>query len=159
MSTSTSPASRTAFGQALFDGLSGLPGSQRMSAEQLEVIYALAYAHVAQGQYAQALPLFAFLSQYGPTRKHYLSGLALCLQMQARYDEAVRIYSLVGTLFPVSPEATLRVAECQLAQAQADDARVSLELVLAAAAEDPAHADLAPRARMLLAALGREAHA
>lgn len=159
MSTSTSTASRTAFGQALFDGLASLPGSQRLSAEQLEVIYALAYSHVAQGQYAQALPLFAFLSQYGPTRKHYLSGLALCLQMQARYDEAIRIYSLVGTLFPVSPEATLRVAECQLAQARADEARVSLELVLAAANENAAHADLAPRAQMLLAALGREAHA
>lgn len=159
MSTSTSTASRTAFGQALFDGLTSLPGSQRLSAEQLEVIYALAYSHVAQGQYAQALPLFAFLSQYGPTRKHYLSGLALCLQMQARYDEAIRIYSLVGTLFPVSPEATLRVAECQLALAQTDEARVSLELVLAAASEDAVHADLAPRAQMLLAALGREAHA
>lgn len=159
MTTSTSPVSRTAFGQALFDGLDSLPGSQRLSAEQLEVIYALAYAHVAQGQYAQALPLFAFLSQYGPTRKHYLSGLALCLQMQARYDEAIRIYSLVGTLFPVAPEATLRVAECQLALAHADEARQSLEQVLAAASEDPAHAGLAPRAQMLLAALGREAHA
>ncbi|MDQ8033441.1 SycD/LcrH family type III secretion system chaperone [Bordetella genomosp. 1] len=159
MSTPTSTAARSAFGQELFDGLAALPGSQRLTSEQLEVIYALAYAHVAQGQYAQALPVFAFLSQYGPTRKHYLAGLALCLQMEARYDEAIRIYSLIGVLFPTAAEATLRVAECQLAQAQLDAARASLELVLASAREDAAHAGLAPRAQALLSALTKEAHA
>ncbi|WP_336885384.1 SycD/LcrH family type III secretion system chaperone [Achromobacter pulmonis] len=157
MSLSSPATSRSAFGQQLYDGLAALPGSQRLTADQLEVIYAMAYAHVAQAQYAQALPLFAFLSQYGPTRKHYLTGLALCLQMQARFDEAIRIYSLIGVLYPLAPEATLRVAECQLALAQTGAARESLQLVAQAAQADSSHASLGARAASLLALLDKGA--
>ncbi|WP_338149761.1 SycD/LcrH family type III secretion system chaperone [Achromobacter ruhlandii] len=157
MSQSSSATSRSAFGQQVYDGLAALPASQRLTADQLEVIYAMAYAHVAQAQYAQALPLFAFLSQYGPTRKHYLAGLALCLQMQARYEEAIRIHSLVGVLFPLAPEATLRVAECQLALGQAEAARESLQLVAAAAQDDDAYAQLGARAASLLVLTGKGA--
>ena len=156
MSQTSSATSRSAFGQQLYDGLAALPASQRLTADQLEVIYAMAYAHVAQAQYAQALPLFAFLSQYGPTRKHYLAGLALCLQMQARYEEAIRIHSL-GVLFPLAPEATLRVAECQLALGQAEAARESLQLVAAAAQDDDAYAQLGARAASLLVLTGKGA--
>nr|WP_277404623.1 SycD/LcrH family type III secretion system chaperone [Achromobacter xylosoxidans] len=137
--------------------MAALPGSQRLTVDQLEVIYAMAYAHVAQAQYAQALPLFAFLSQYGPTRKHYLTGLALCLQMQARYEEAIRIHSLIGVLFPLAPEATLRVAECQLALEQSEEARESLLLVVAVARSDDAYAQLGARAASLLALTGKGA--
>ena len=159
MSLSPSATSRSAFGQQLYDGLAALPGSQRLTADQLEVIYAMAYAHVAQAQYAQALPLFAFLSQYGPTRKHYLAGLALCLQMQARYEEAIRIQSLIGVLYPLAPEATLRVAECQLALAQPEAARESLRLVVAAAEAVSAYAPLGARAASLLARTAKEGRA
>lgn len=156
MSQSSSATTRSPFGQQLYDGLAALPGSHRLTADQLEVIYAMAYAHVAQAQYAQALPLFAFLSQYGPTRKHYLAGLALCLQMQARFEEAIRIQSLIGVLFPPSPEATLRVAECQLALAQSDAARESLRLVVAAAEADSAYSQAGARAASLLALAEKE---
>ncbi|MBV7485204.1 SycD/LcrH family type III secretion system chaperone [Bordetella sp. BOR01] len=130
-----------------------------MSAQQLEVIYALAYAHVAQHQYAQALPLFAFLSQYGATRKHYLSGLALCLQMVGRYDEAICIYSLIGTLYPDTPDAALRVAECQLAQADTESARAELVRVLELAGTSGRHGQARARAQALLNLTAREAGA
>ena len=159
MSTATALTDRTAFGQALYEGLEALPGSQRLSAEQLEVIYALAYAHVAQGQYAQALPLFAFLSQYGPTRKHYLSGLGLCLQMAERYEEAICIYSLIGTLHPGTPDAALRVAECQLALGDIEAARVELRNVVAFAAASGRQDAAAARAQALLDLTAREATA
>jgi type III secretion system low calcium response chaperone LcrH/SycD len=154
---SPSPSQRSAFGDQLFDSLAALPGSQRFTADQLEVIYALAYAHVTQRQYAQALRMFAFLSLYGPTRKHYLAGLALCLQMQARYDEAIRIYSLIETLFPVAPDAMLRVAECQLALADAPAARTSLQMVADYAQANAADSALGERARSLLAMTEKEA--
>lgn len=155
MSLSSSATSRSAFGQQLYDGLAALPGSQRLTADQLEVIYAMAYAHVAQAQYAQALPLFTFLSQYGPTRKHYLVGLALCLQMQERYEEAIRIHSLIGVLYPLAPEATLRVAECQLALEQIEAARDSLRLVMDVVRDHGAYAQLGARAASLLALTGK----
>ena len=155
----TATAPRSAYGQAVYQGLEQLPSNERLSAEQLEVIYALAYAHVAQRQYAQALSYFAFLSQYGPTRKHYLAGLALCLQMVDRYEEAIRMYSLIGLLFPDAVDATLRIAECQLAMQDYEQGRKSLELVVQYAREQGGHAEIAARAQALLALVAKEAPA
>lgn len=143
---------RSEFGQKLYDGLDALPSSKRLTAEQLEVIYSLAYAHVVQQQYAQALPLFTFLCQYGPTRKHYLSGLALSLRMLARYDEAINMYSLVLVLFPDSLEAALHVAECQIGQGDTAQARISL-VQLIAATDDAS--ELQTRAKSLMDLLSR----
>ncbi|MGE8689091.1 MAG: tetratricopeptide repeat protein [Achromobacter sp.] len=144
---------RDGFGEALFKGLEGLPSAGRLTAEQLEVVYALAYAHVAQEQYAQALPVFAFLAQYGPTRKHYLVGLGVCLQMLGRSEEAITIYSLVLTLYPDSWHAALRVAECQMAGQQLDQARRTLELLCTPGIP----ADVRKRAQALLQLIMREA--
>ena len=44
MSQSSSANVRSPFGQQLYDGLAALPGSHRLTADQLEVIYAMAYA-------------------------------------------------------------------------------------------------------------------
>ncbi|KGD93694.1 regulatory protein [Achromobacter sp. RTa] len=144
---------RDEFGEALFKGFEGLPSAGRLTAEQLEVVYALAYAHVAQEQYAQALPVFAFLAQYGPTRKHYLVGLGVCLQMLGRSDEAVTIYSLVLTLYPDSWHVALRVAECQMAGQQLDQARRTLELLCTPGIPE----DVRKRAEALLQLTTREA--
>lgn len=149
---------RTELGQRLCDGLDALPSSRRFTAEQLEVIYALAYAHVAQGQYAQALPVFAFLSQYGPTRRHYLSGLALCLQMTGRHDEAININALCATLFPDSVQSTLRIAECQLAAGRGDEAKATLDM-LVRYAEAGGAGDVGGRARALRDLVSQESTA
>ncbi|MNR13147.1 Chaperone protein SicA [compost metagenome] len=117
------------------------------------MVYALAYAQVAQEQYAQALPVFAFLAQYGPTRKHYLVGLGVCLQMLGRADEAINIYSLVLTLYPDSVPTALRVAECHLALRQTDQARRTLELLCTPGMPD----DVRLRAGALLQLSTREA--
>lgn len=92
---------------ALRARLDALPGSRRLTAEQLEVIYAMAYAHVARCEYGKALPIFAFLAQYGPTRKHYWAGLALCLQKTDRPDEARNLC--------VDPHALSRFRGCRVA--------------------------------------------
>ncbi|MFY2645896.1 tetratricopeptide repeat protein [Achromobacter insuavis] len=144
---------RDEFGEALLNGLQALPSNGRLTPEQLEVVYALAYAHVAQEQYAQALPVFAFLAQYGPARKHYLVGLGVCLQMLGRHEEAISIYSLVLTLYPDSLTIALRVAECQLAARQTDEAQRTLRLVEAS----DAPADVRARAEALLQLSSREA--
>lgn len=155
----TATAARSDFGQAVYDGLEELSSNDRLSASQLEVVYALAYAHVAQHQYAQALSYFAFLTQYGPTRKHYLAGLALCLQMVGRYDEAISIYSLIVALFPDSIDATLRIGECQLAMQDYDHGRDTLAMVLDYASERGGHAEAAARAEALLGMVAKEARA
>ena len=120
---------RSEFGELVHNSLDTLPSSRRLRSEQLEVLYALAYAHVTQGKYAEALPIFSLLATYGPTRKHYLLGLALCLQMNKRFDEAVGIYSLAAVLFPGTPEVPLLVAECLLMQGDREEARQELARV------------------------------
>lgn len=150
-------AARSEFGEALFQGLASLPSSHRLTGEQLEVIYAMAYAHVTQGQYEQALPIFAILGNYGPTRKHYLLGMALCLQMCQRYDEAIRVYSMADVLFPGGPELALRVAECQLLQGDRGEAREELGRVLRLiAATGGQYDDWKPRTQALMSLAERE---
>lgn len=118
----TAPSKRSAQGQALYEGLETLPSSKRFTRDQLEVIYAMAYAHLVQAQYAQALPIMAFLAQYGPTRRHYLYGLALSLQMLNRVDEAIGIYSLCALLFPGCIESAQRIAQCHVSAGRSAEA-------------------------------------
>lgn len=149
---------RSQFAQQLYEGLQALPASSRLTGEQLEVVYALAYAHVMQGQYAQALPIFSILATYGPTRRHYLAGLAVCLEMCGRYEDAICMYSLLATLFPDGLEAALQVAECQLKLGQYADAAQELDRVLACIAESPERFDaLRPRAQVLRDLAGKQA--
>lgn len=126
----TTSIGRSAHGQHLYDSLENLPSSKRFTRDQLELIYALAHAHIVQRQYDRALPIFAFLAQYGPTRRHYLYGLALSLQMLGRLDEAIGMYSLCTTLFPGSFEATQRIAQCHVGAGRRDDACRTLESLL-----------------------------
>lgn len=121
---------RSAPVQELFDGLETLPSSKRFTLEQLETIYALGYSHIAQGQYEQALPILAFLVQYGPTQRHYLYGLALCLQMEGRLDDAISIYSFCLLLYPDSFEATQRIAQCQVEAHCYEEAYATLQSLL-----------------------------
>ncbi|MFY0478480.1 SycD/LcrH family type III secretion system chaperone [Achromobacter marplatensis] len=143
-------ARRTSQDEVLYAALAALPSSQRFSSAQLEVIYGLAYAHVVQKKYEQALPVFAFLAQYGPTRKHYWAGMALCLNMAGRHEEAASIYTLNSMLFPDSPDSTLHVAECQIAAGMCDQAQITLNQVLQESQASPDHAEIGRRAQALM---------
>lgn len=148
---SAQPASAGDFGNALRTGLEALPSSHRFTPEQLEVLYALAYTHMQQQQWRQALNLFAFLSQYGPTRRHYLAGLAQCLRMAERYEEAINIWALILVLFPENLSPSLHIAQCQLAMGDAAAAQHTLRQLTAALEDsDP----LKVRADALLGQLG-----
>jgi type III secretion system low calcium response chaperone LcrH/SycD len=127
---SNTATQRSAPAQALYEGLEGLPSSKRFTREQLEAVYALAYAHLAQGQYAQALPMLAFLAQYAPTRRQYLYGLALSLQMLDHLDAAIGMYSLCALLYPESHEAVQRIAQCHVSAGRPEAARLSLNDLL-----------------------------
>jgi len=132
-------------------GVEALPSSRRFTPEQLEVLYGLGYAQAQQERWDKALAIFAFLSQYGPTRQHYLAGLALCMQKLHRYEEAISIYSLMLVLFAGRLDFSLRIAECQLAQGHAADALATLRQLDSALTENDA---LKTRTRVLLEHLG-----
>lgn len=135
-------------------GFDELPCSRRFTPEQLEVLYGLGYAQAQLEQWGKALPIFTFLSQYGPTRQHYLAGLALCLQKVRRYDEAINIYSLMLVLFADRLDPSLRIAECQLAQGHAAEALATLRQLDRALTDNDA---LKTRTRTLLQHLSANA--
>lgn len=156
--TVVSRVGRSRVGQKLYEDLLALPSKQRVSSGDLEKVYGLAYAHVTQGQFTQALPIFAFLATYSPSSEHYLAGLALCLQMCERYGEAIDMYSLLCMLSPGDPEPALQVAECQLMLGQTAAAAAELDRVVCAVDEAGGRYD-ALRPRMLVLqglVLGRE---
>lgn len=114
---------RSPWAQTLYEELNALPSASRLSDEQLEVIYAMGYTHLTQRQYQQALSFFIVLGLYGTTRHHYMMGLAYCMQMLERYDEAIDTYSLALTLYPERYDAALRIVECHLGLENFDEAR------------------------------------
>lgn len=127
-----------AFAQAYKAGLEGLESSRRFTPEQLEVIYAMGYAEVGQQRWDSALRIFSFLSLYGPTRRHYLVGLATCLQKLGRWDDAIGIWRLVLVVFDGSLEPAFQIAYCQLAAGQREQALAGLQqLNSALAPSDP----------------------
>ena len=158
MSHNTASIERSESAQALYEGLENLPGAKRFTREQLEVIYAMAYAYIAQGQYAQALPIFAFLAQYGPTRRHYLYGLGLSLQMVGRLEDAISIYSLCSLLFPDAFEAVQRLAQCQVSAGRRDEAGDTLNMLLQYA-QLSGNAELERKAQGMLDLVTRQASA
>lgn len=119
-----------AFSAAFHQEFEELPAASRLTPEQLEVIYGMGYAHAQQKQWEQALPIFAFLCQYGPNRRHYLAGLAQCTRELGRFDEAKNVYALMLTLFPDHLEPGIQLAECQFAQGDLSAAVTTLNLLL-----------------------------
>lgn len=114
----------------LREGLSTLSLTSRYTRDELDTIYALGWSHLSRGQADTALRLFLFLTDYAPTAPTYLTGLGVCLQQCDRYEEALTVFSWVGTLDGENVEATLRSAECLLALKDRTEAERLLDLIV-----------------------------
>lgn len=123
-----SPQNKTAPAN-MSEALQNLPSSHLYTKEQLELVYSIAYGYATQNHFKEALPLFAFLTQYAPTTKHFLTGLGLCLQRLERYADAIQVYSFIGTIYPDSPESSVQVAECLICQSRYEEALEVLNVV------------------------------
>lgn len=137
-------------GRRIRDGLLSLPAASRLTAEQLEGLYGMAHAHMTVGQYESALRYFSVLALYGATRRHYLAGLALCLQMCGRYEEALRIHALSATMYPERPDASIGASECLMALGRLDEARAELEQLAGRLAGASAYKEAQARVAALL---------
>jgi type III secretion system low calcium response chaperone LcrH/SycD len=126
------------------------PTAGKVPADQQELVYAMAYNLVAQGQYAEALRYFALLNMVAPTDTRFLSGLGLCHQMLAQYDQAIMMYSFAGFLEPEVVQHTLAVAECQIFKGDLADAKSTLHSVLAYCELEGREDRITERARALL---------
>ena len=123
------------FSAAVHKAIDELPTSNRLNSEQMEVLYGIAYTHVEQNQWGQALPLFSFLHWQMPTRRHYLAGVAKCQRELGLYEEAKYHYAVMLALFPDQLEPSVQLAECQIALGETAEALETLQL-LSEVAED-----------------------
>ena len=149
----TSPPLPDAVAQVLLQlkqELESLPSAQRMSEENAETVYALAYREYGQARYEQALKYFQLLLVYRPTNTVYLLGAALCLRRERRYELASAAFLALGFLEPTVPGHTLALAECQLLNHEHPQARDTLALVIGYCGNQPGHDPVRARAQAML---------
>lgn len=82
------------------------------TAENLDTFYAAGYQLFEQGEYANAMTVFSYLSVLDPGDIRFHQAVAACLVWLERYKEAAGSYVLLKLLEPEQPEHLLRLAEC-----------------------------------------------
>ena len=148
----------TATFASLVAELESLESSRRYSRDELEAVYSLAHNLYSSGKFEEALRYFAFLTLYKPTDGKYLLGLGSSQQMARRFEAAIQTYSFLTLLDPSDPGPTLRIGECLMYLGLVDEARDSLNMVVAMASASGKHEAAKLRAEGLLDAL-RGSHA
>jgi type III secretion system low calcium response chaperone LcrH/SycD len=92
------------------------------SSDQLENIYALAFGFYNNGNYAEALPLMRTLALMNSYEKKYVIGLAGCLQMTGKYQDAIEAYSIAVMVDIKDPEPLYHIGTCLLKQSKKSEA-------------------------------------
>jgi type III secretion system low calcium response chaperone LcrH/SycD len=77
-----------------------------------ENIYSLAYGSYASGNFSQASALFTSLALTNPLEERYWRGLASSKQMETRYEEALKAWSVTALLDSSDPLPHFHAAEC-----------------------------------------------
>jgi type III secretion system low calcium response chaperone LcrH/SycD len=131
----------------------------KISDDEMEAAYAVAFNLVNQGQFEDAEKLLAWLAGLDQFEPKYLIGVGICRQQMGQHQGAVDAFSAAGVLEVANPVPALRAAECYLAMGQMDQARSGLKAALHWAGEKPAHAAIRQRAAALLASLDRRTEA
>lgn len=127
--TTTPPPAATSI-EVFKVALQTLPSASRISDEDAEIVYGIAYQLLVQARPLEAMRYFMLLALYRPTNTKYLSGMARTFRLLERPREAMEMYSLLVLLEPSEIHHSLAVAECLLMMRQADEARDLVDLVI-----------------------------
>ena len=146
MSTVSTPT----HGSALAAAFNQLPGSQRFTTEEREVIYRLAYSALKAGQTGTARRYFEWLVVYAGAEPRHWRGLAACAQAGGEPGQALLYWSMVTLLEPGALDATLQAGRCQVQLGELQQALATFDLVRRHA---PAGAPLRQQAEQMLALL------
>lgn len=153
-STVASPAGQiagiVASVQELKRTLDALPSSTRLSDGETEAIYALAHQFVVQARHEVAFRYFSLLVLYRPANVKFLQGLALTHRMLERYDEAINVYSFLATIDPDNLRHSMDIVECLLLKQEVDDARRTVQSLVAACKQSGDDKALAERAQAMI---------
>lgn len=100
------------------------------SIESVEAMYYLAHTFYGQGKYAEALKIFGILVIENHVDRRFHGGLAACMQMLRRHEEALKYYGISSMLDLTDPDPVIHMAECYLALGERAKARESLDYAL-----------------------------
>ncbi len=122
----------------------------KLSPEELEAMYALAYNQYEHEKYEEAGRIFALLVAFAPSSYKYCLGLGMSVYRFGRIDDALLAFTHCLLLDPMQPEAHLYLAECMIRRGEMDNVRESLEQVLFLTEDEDGYAHLHNRARIIL---------
>lgn len=151
MADSQSPAPDAAVVADVRARLDAASLSQRLTPQQAEAIYSVAYRFLEQGQFDRAREFFWGLATLRASEPKYWRGLALSLRRLDRHEEAAAILGFVERLEPRQVGHGLDKAESLLMAGLLDEGREALERVMREAGADPAGQEARQRAQALFA--------
>lgn len=100
--------------------------SQSWSKEEQEAIYASAFSLYQKGSYAEAAEFFTSLVICDPYGEKYWRGLASSRQMEGKYVDSLRAWSLSSLLAARDPWPHFHAAECLLSLGNKEEAKKAL---------------------------------
>jgi type III secretion system low calcium response chaperone LcrH/SycD len=131
-------------------GESTLAEVLKLSSEELEALYAMAYNQYEHRKYDEARRIFAMLTLFAPTSYTYTLGLALSVYRTGDLGEAATAFAHCLLLDPLRPEAYLYHAECMFRLGHMESVRESLEQAVLLSEDEEEFAHLHSRARVML---------
>ena len=131
----------------------------RITDDEMEAAYSVAFNLVNQGQFEDAEKLLAWLAGLDQYEPKYLIGLGICRQQLGLFPGAIDAFVAAGVLEVANPIPALRAAECYLAIGRSDLARSGLLAAMHWSGDKAEHAAIRQRATALLEALDRRKEA
>jgi type III secretion system low calcium response chaperone LcrH/SycD len=96
----------------LKDRLAQIPCLARFTEEQIDMIYAIAFANYQQGKVETALGIFEVLMIYRPTDARIMLAYAVCCKKLVRFEVAIPAFVAAAFLNPEDVTASVHLAEC-----------------------------------------------
>ncbi len=88
------------------------PLNKNYSGEDFRILNSFARALYQSGDYEEAKRVYQQLAAYQPYCQSYWQGVGSCMQMEKRYEEALKAWLMVALLDEEAPLPHFRAAEC-----------------------------------------------
>lgn len=92
--------------------MSRSPSSKLRSVGEVERLYAAAMADYAQGRYLPAAETLLGLILVDSSQARFFKGMAACMQVSGRYQQAVMGYATAYSLEPTDATLLFHLAQC-----------------------------------------------
>jgi type III secretion system low calcium response chaperone LcrH/SycD len=121
-----------------------------LSDNVMEGIYTHAYNFYNRGLYKEAIHIFRLLTLLDPLETKFLIGLAACLHMQKKYEQALQIYLMAGFMKPANPIPFYHASDCYIHMDAPMEAVFVLEKAVEEAGDQPAFQAIKERSILMI---------